>query len=549
MRYLRFMRLRLGLGLLVLCIGSALTAQRPLVESIEVRVVNVDVVVTDRSGKPVTGLTRADFQLVEEGKPQEITNFYEIRSGDDGQTRTQDGAEVRPRRFFFFLDATSLHPAIRDEVIGGMRRFVAEQMLPEDQAAVVAWNGQIQVLSPLTRSRSEIDAALVTGAKTSSHSAIRSEILRIQQRCSTLLDMAMGGRMNIRAAYLDCINAAHEETDATAAAARRTLNALRVTLAMMNGVDGRKVLVVAGSQLPKKPGVDSFQWANSLFLPYLSGWNAPRERYTEDRPLSFDIAELGHLANSAGVSMYLLNAPTTNDVMTVTGNAAVVDAGLNFFHNANTAESFAELARLTGGASADHRSQPDALFRAMRVDLGTYYSLGYRPAERGGPPRTIVVRTKNRDLVVRARQSYTERSAEEQMSDRVIANVFHPVQNAEFAIGVHAGAQSGSGRTTKIPLEVVIPAKVLTLLPEGSMLRGGFTVWIAVGDARGALSTVSRSPQVVEVPIAEEKKFRGTPLFFNVDVTVRPGESVLSVAVTDHVGGGAGFGRAFVKTD
>src|SRR3982751_3934822 len=59
-------------------LGLILHAQ--LVERIEVRVANIDVVVTDRSGAPVHGLTKEDFELFESGKPQTITNFSEVRA-------------------------------------------------------------------------------------------------------------------------------------------------------------------------------------------------------------------------------------------------------------------------------------------------------------------------------------------------------------------------------------------------------------------------------------------------------------------------------------
>ena len=55
-------------------------AQAQMSEVIEVHVANVDVVVLDRAGKPITGLTKDDFQLFENGKPQPLTNFYEMRS-------------------------------------------------------------------------------------------------------------------------------------------------------------------------------------------------------------------------------------------------------------------------------------------------------------------------------------------------------------------------------------------------------------------------------------------------------------------------------------
>src|SRR3954468_4562413 len=63
---------RLAVCLALLC-ASTLHAQTS--ESIDVRIVNVDVTVTSK-GAPVTGLTRDDFEIFEDGKQQKITNFY-----------------------------------------------------------------------------------------------------------------------------------------------------------------------------------------------------------------------------------------------------------------------------------------------------------------------------------------------------------------------------------------------------------------------------------------------------------------------------------------
>src|SRR5687768_11333164 len=51
-------------------------AEQTFFEVIDVRVVNVEVVVTDREGKPVPGLAREDFELLENGRPVEINYFH-----------------------------------------------------------------------------------------------------------------------------------------------------------------------------------------------------------------------------------------------------------------------------------------------------------------------------------------------------------------------------------------------------------------------------------------------------------------------------------------
>ena len=52
-------------------------------ESIEVSIVNVDTVVTDKQGRRVHGLRRDDFEVYENGIRQPITNFAEYASERD----------------------------------------------------------------------------------------------------------------------------------------------------------------------------------------------------------------------------------------------------------------------------------------------------------------------------------------------------------------------------------------------------------------------------------------------------------------------------------
>ena len=68
------MRAKLA-ALATLVAASSLFSQEqpPLVESIEVRVANVDVVVRDRHGNPVPGLTKDDFDLIVDGARKNIT--------------------------------------------------------------------------------------------------------------------------------------------------------------------------------------------------------------------------------------------------------------------------------------------------------------------------------------------------------------------------------------------------------------------------------------------------------------------------------------------
>lgn len=67
----------------VLCALTAAAQDRPVIphlgETIEVSIINVDVVVTDRKGNHIHGLTRDDFDIYENAKIQPFSNFAEYR--------------------------------------------------------------------------------------------------------------------------------------------------------------------------------------------------------------------------------------------------------------------------------------------------------------------------------------------------------------------------------------------------------------------------------------------------------------------------------------
>src|SRR5215467_11698838 len=64
----------------------------PAVIQINVGLVQVDAVVTDSKGNPVKNLKAEDFEILQDGKPQKITNFefVDVKSGVParGQART-----------------------------------------------------------------------------------------------------------------------------------------------------------------------------------------------------------------------------------------------------------------------------------------------------------------------------------------------------------------------------------------------------------------------------------------------------------------------------
>ena len=182
MKRLRFTRLTSAVLIAALTAGPLLAQQKTptgempkLVENIDIRVIGVDVVVTDRKGNAVTGLTKDDFRIFENGQEKPISNFYEI----DGKVAKpavaavpvpgaptapappkEEIGELLKRRIILYIDNLSLAPFNRNRVFKQMKEFVKDVMRPGDEAMLATYNRSLKVRVPFTRDPVQIQQML-----------------------------------------------------------------------------------------------------------------------------------------------------------------------------------------------------------------------------------------------------------------------------------------------------------------------------------------------------------------------------------------------------
>ena len=105
------------LAAVVVATGAAVYGQQRFRAGVDL--IHFSVVVTDKQGAPITGLTAEDFELVEEGKPQAISYFSE---GDpDSGSRL---AEVLPLRLGLALDTSGSMDRDISDVRTGVIKFL-----------------------------------------------------------------------------------------------------------------------------------------------------------------------------------------------------------------------------------------------------------------------------------------------------------------------------------------------------------------------------------------------------------------------------------------
>jgi VWFA-related protein len=543
--------------LLLIASASPSAAQTgKLVESIEVRVTNVDVVVTDRNGNAVRGLTKDDFEVLENGHPQEITNFYEVRPENvQAETKADPGApptataplpppERRRRRFIFFVDNYSLHPFRRNEVFTALRTFLTRNVAPGDEAMLVSWYHAPQVVVPYTSDVHELERGLMqlergNGGGMGLEFDREATKAHIREIIAAAQARSQGRLQALQEAFEVAMSFARAYANNQLALERSLLESLRVMVGSAAGVEGRKVLVFAGAHLPEKPGIDLFQWMKNTFQQVAAELNPVAE--SSNRSVLPLLESIGRSANAAGVTMYTLDVAD----MGVSGADAREELGLDeeMLRFTNSAQAYQTLANLTGGVALANTRNYDLAFQTIARDLESYYSLGYRPGGDTGADRNIVVKVKRPDLRARSRRTYVVKSGEQLMDDRVLANLLQTGVKSEMTVRVAAGTPKRDTRNTfRVPVAVQVPSS-LTLLPQGDKLVGGYTVYIAAGGKDGSVSQVNRIPQQISIAPSDEAQFRRGVMFYKTTLLLRQGEQIVSVGVNDDISNAAGFAR------
>lgn len=114
--------------------------------STQSNLVNVDVLVTDKEGDPITGLKKQNFKVLDDGVPQTITNFSTAEAPITVTMLIQFS-----NRWWGFLDL-----ALQDAYT------FLNFMKPHDWVAVVYFDMEPHILVDFTHNRSKVESALNT---------------------------------------------------------------------------------------------------------------------------------------------------------------------------------------------------------------------------------------------------------------------------------------------------------------------------------------------------------------------------------------------------
>lgn len=531
-------------------------------ERVEVEVVEVEVRVLDRKGRPVTGLPRDRFRLLEDGRPVEIEYFAEYRdltparSGEPAPERPEPSTAAEPvltsppvadtTHLVIFIDQLHLAPGGRKRVLADLQTFLRDEVPAGVPVMIVSFDRDVEVLQPFTTDRAALVEALagqdevVAGGifHTVRHRSTRQDLEEIYHQyedvpgCSSVCQCAFG---EMEAAIRRYAGEVSNDVEST-------LQGLASVSAALHGVPGRKVLLLVNDGLETRPGLDLFHYIVDL-CPQFEG-EVSRNYTSED--LLGAIQDVTTDAATNRVVIYALEAAGLR------GDAADMSVGSRQFRpsnltrrmrTANLQQSLFVLADETGGEAILNANRFGEELEEVAADLGTYYSLGFTPAHGGdGKPHVLRVEVDAPHHEVRYRKAYRDKPLETRIAEGTLASLLFGYETNPLRVTLDVGDPTpGIASGYRVLVRIRVPLSGLVLNPGADAEVGQIRLVLTARDAEGNWVPIRQQMAGVKRPRGGESgdAYRT----FEVEMELPAGEYVLAAGVRDEVGGAISYVR------
>jgi VWFA-related protein len=438
------------------------------------RLVELSVVVTDRDGQPVTGLTAGDFAIFDEGKPQTV-KFFSIEGGGAPTPAAPAPAVLpqHPREFsnsladtggvtiiLFDLLNTPSGPKMRarDQII----KFLG-QIREDDRVGlyVLTSDGSLRVLHDFTSDARALVLA-VSRLRGNISAALAGEV--DGARLDRELEEALGPEAGIVKATGTGESGGQAITKHfRGGRAVATIDALDSIGRHLSGVRNRKNLI----------------WVSAAF-PLVAFDDRGRSKTGE-------INRATRALNDANVALYTVDARGLLPAMSgVPGQQTFTTLSMV----AGPQDILRSLAEGTGGRAFLNTNDIHGAIRRAADDARLTYVLGYYPTNDvwDGRFHRISVKVSRPGLDVRHRKGYfavaTQEQASAQRSAALQAAVSRPI-NAS-GLGLTLRVDPVEGKPSDYRLTVRVEPGAIALEPVGQESHGAIDVVVAQVRADGA---------------------------------------------------------------
>jgi VWFA-related protein len=394
------------------------------------RTVLVDVVVTDKSDHPVPGLTKDDFQVSEDGKPQTIS-FFEQRFSAKPE-ETAPAPPLPPNTFTNVPTVTpndSVNVLLMDALntAEGDQMYVHKEMVkylstlpPRIRIAIFLLSEKLRIVQGFTQDSTVLRAAIARLAANPNASALLPTVESTNASNSaynmieqTAVENGYGGVPDADLSAMASALQQFQQQERGFENTQRlmlTLESLQQIARYLAGVPGRKNLIWFVGRMPRcLPAVTSE--SSSLTAggcPYPDVLKKTVDMLAEARVSIYPIDARGLTANSvySAENPYLTGAPTDNQGV-IQSHSNSLNSDLK--ENESNKTGMDELAEATGG-KAHYGNDFQGYLNADIENGSRFYTLAYVPTNHTevGKERKIEIKTVSGNYKLAYRRSYFE---------------------------------------------------------------------------------------------------------------------------------------------
>jgi VWFA-related protein len=383
----------------------------------EARLVDVGVVVRDNRGHTVSGLTRADFRIEDNGKPREVTafsvrHFVSAAAAPPAASSPRAPAPMPEKPRWVGLVFDDLSTPFGDLVHARLaaKRFVESGMAAGDRVGVLTVSSGLVLgfTADVAAIEQAIDKVKLRERKNEyagcprlsaydsyvianhmDNAALEAKVSELVE-CDPLVCESRAARrepLKCKIAVERVQNLANSFWEQTSHQSRSIIASLRNYVDAMTQLDGARVILLASSG-------------------FLSGTLEPDMDEVVERALHADV-----VINSLDAKgLYLVDQPTPNPYSTT--RSRIYEQLLGSRPQERSNDAMAYLSDATGGLFFHNQSDLEMGFRELGMQPETSYLLGYVPDSPDGKyHRLKVTLTSGRHESVQARMGYMAAAA------------------------------------------------------------------------------------------------------------------------------------------
>jgi len=565
----------LGLAFLITSIAApALPRQNPAGQAeqkdedtirIGTGAVQMDVIVTDKGGRRINGLTEADFELLDEGITQPLDFFSAIESlrvKRNKSMRASDGSEVnvssarsllaspfKGRHIAVFIDDFNLSNDGLLRARAAIIKYISTELSSNDRVALVSTAGALGLSQQFTSDRQALLSSLKRiVARGTIYDRARDISLRISEAEAVRIDRGDGVVLQTVAerarsediSYQVMPQATLEQIIRTssrglvAQLAAGTLNTLKTMTNLVQGMSelpGRKVVLMLTESLVSGGG--------------------------SSESVTSQVLQVVDRARRAGVSIYALDlhgltSRVNAEERRPQGLRTNPDSYFSTFESLDAAYT---LVVGTGGQLIANTNNLSAGLQEALEDSSTYYVIGFTPT---APPDNrfhrlaVTVRGKP-DLIVRTRRGYLAVNHETARgtSAELVSALLSPVPRTELPLEVVANVLPRSGKQVVITGLHVGNGSITLPPPDATDPSAAFEViaWVFAAGSDNPVGILQKTFIFDPAKEAEAFKKLKTDGFALVKefVELEPGNYQLRAVVREKSTGKVGSGSQFFE--